>query len=63
MKGDALLLAALACGYRYAWVGHCDFKKNRPALFKHPWYSFLGDGAFADTLRSRVKFSPDWHHC
>ena len=36
MKGDALLLAALACGYRYAWVGQFDFEKNRPALFKHP---------------------------
>ena len=36
MKGDALLLAALACGYRYVWVGQFDFEKNRPALFKHP---------------------------
>lgn len=50
------LLAALACGYGFAWAGHFFFEKNRPATFKHPWYSFLGDWAmFADILRGRVK--------
>ena len=30
------LLAALFCGYGFAWVGHFFFQKNRPATFKHP---------------------------
>ncbi len=30
-------------GYGFAWVGHFVFEKNRPATFKHPFYSLLGD--------------------
>jgi hypothetical protein len=30
-------------GYGFAWVGHFVFEKNRPATFKYPFYSFLGD--------------------
>ena len=37
------LLPALACGYGFAWLGHFGFEKNRPATFKHPAYSLLGD--------------------
>jgi hypothetical protein len=37
------LLAALASGYGFAWIGHFFFEKNRPATFKHPLYSFMGD--------------------
>ena len=37
------LLAGLAVGYAFAWVGHFFFEKNRPATFTHPVYSFLGD--------------------
>ena len=37
------LLAALVCGYAFAWVGHYFFEKNRPATFTHPFYSFIGD--------------------
>ena len=37
------LLAGLACGYAFAWVGHFAFEKNRPASFKQPLYSFIGD--------------------
>ena len=51
------LLAALACGYGFAWVGHFFFEKNRPATFKHPLYSFIGDWAmFRDILRGRIPF-------
>lgn len=37
------LLAALVCGYGFAWVGHFGFEKNRPASFKRPLYSLMGD--------------------
>lgn len=50
------LLAALGCGYGFAWVGHFFFEKNRPATFRHPFYSFAGDWVmFIDVLRGRVS--------
>ena len=39
----AWLLGALVSGYGFAWVGHFMFEKNKPASFKRPLYSFLGD--------------------
>lgn len=49
------LLAALACGYGCAWVGHFVFEKNRPATFTHPLYSFMGDWVmFKDILTGRI---------
>ena len=51
-----LALAALFCGYGFAWVGHFFFEKNRPATFKHPIYSFIGDWAmFKDVLIGRMS--------
>jgi hypothetical protein len=37
------LLAALVCGYGFAWIGHFVFEKNQPASFKQPLYSLMGD--------------------
>jgi hypothetical protein len=37
------LLAVPLAGYGFAWVGHFMFEKNRPATFKYPAYSLLGD--------------------
>ena len=38
-----LLLVALIQGYAFAWVGHFFFERNRPATFKYPGYSLMGD--------------------
>ena len=55
-QGDARwLLAALLCGYGFAWVGHFFFEKNRPATFRHPAYSLVGDWVmFKDILIGRI---------
>jgi len=34
---------SLVCGYGFAWIGHFFFEKNKPATFKYPVYSFMGD--------------------
>lgn len=50
------LLAALVSGYAFAWVGHFFFEKNRPATFKYPLYSFVGDWVmFKDILTGRIR--------
>jgi hypothetical protein len=50
------LVAAPLCGYGCAWIGHFAFEKNRPATFRHPVYSLMGDWVmFADVLRGRVR--------
>jgi hypothetical protein len=38
-----LLALALVVGYAFAWVGHYFFEHNRPATFKYPVLSFMGD--------------------
>jgi hypothetical protein len=51
------LLAALVCGYAFAWTGHFFFEKNRPATFRHPLYSFMADWVmFKDILVGRIPF-------
>ncbi|SFI26281.1 hypothetical protein SAMN04515618_11564 [Collimonas sp. OK307] len=51
------LPVALACGYGFAWVGHFVFEKNRPATFKQPLYSFLGDWVmYWQMLTGQVSF-------
>ena len=51
------LLAGLAAGYFFAWIGHFFFEKNRPATFTYPLYSFLGDWVmWKDMLTGRIRF-------
>jgi hypothetical protein len=38
-----LIGVALVEAYAFAWVGHFFFEHNRPATFKYPLFSFLGD--------------------
>jgi hypothetical protein len=50
------LLAGIASGYAFAWVGHFFFEKNRPATFTHPLYSFMGDWVmWKETLTGKIK--------
>ena len=70
--GSTLVLAAIATavftgnlwwlalvpllGYGFAWIGHFAFEKNKPATFRHPFYSLMGDWVmYVDVLRGRVK--------
>jgi hypothetical protein len=50
------ILAGIAAGYAFAWVGHFYFEKNRPATFTYPVYSFMGDWVmWKDVLAGRIK--------
>jgi hypothetical protein len=55
--GDWLWLpAALISGYGCAWIGHFFFEKNRPATFRHPIYSLMGDWVmFKDICIGRIS--------
>jgi hypothetical protein len=47
---------ALVPGYAFAWTAHFFVEKNRPATFKHPLWSFMGDWKMlALMLTGRLK--------
>lgn len=51
------LPAGVLCGYGFAWVGHFVFEKNRPASFKRPLWSFMGDWVmYRDIWTGRIPF-------
>jgi hypothetical protein len=48
---------ALVQGYAFAWVGHFFFEHNKPATFRHPWLSLMGDWRlWWDILTRRTPF-------
>jgi hypothetical protein len=50
-----LLAFALVQGYAFAWVGHFFFEHNKPATFKYPAFSLMGDWRlWWDILRRRI---------
>ena len=52
----AWLLLAPVVGYGPAWIGHFVFEKNKPASFKRPLWSFMGDWVmYKDIWIGRVK--------
>lgn len=52
-----LLFLLPVLGYGFAWVGHFGFEKNRPATFKYPLYSLMGDWVmFKDMLTGKIAF-------
>lgn len=56
-KQYTLLFALPVVGYGFAWVGHFVFEKNRPATFKYPFYSLMGDFLmFWQLLTGKLKF-------
>ncbi len=58
ITGDLVLLFLLpVIGYGFAWAGHFQFEKNKPATFIYPVYSLLGDWImFKDILIGKIKF-------
>jgi len=51
------LLAALVSGYGFAWIGHFGFEKNRPATFRQPLFSLVGDWVmYKDILTGKIPF-------
>jgi hypothetical protein len=52
-----LALFIPVAGYGFAWVGHFGFEKNRPATFKHPFYSLAGDWVmYWQLLTGKIPF-------
>ncbi len=57
LTGNLSWLWALPlAGYGFAWLGHFGYEKNRPATFKHPFYSLIGDFAmYRDIWLGRIS--------
>ena len=51
------LVGAALAGYGFAWFSHMTVEKNRPATFRFPLYSFVGDWVmFWQMLTGEIAF-------
>jgi len=49
--------AAFVQGFAFAWVGHFFFEHNKPATFKYPAFSFMGDcRLWWDMVTGKIPF-------
>ncbi|KAI8058127.1 hypothetical protein BDF22DRAFT_629679 [Syncephalis plumigaleata] len=56
-RSSSYIPLAFVPGYFFAWIGHFIFEKNKPATFKHPFYSLLGDlRLFFEVVIGRRRF-------
>jgi hypothetical protein len=56
-RRPSLIALGLGIGYGCSWIGHFFFEKNRPATFKHPIYSFMGDWVmWKDIVTRKIEF-------
>ncbi len=52
-----LVPVALVQGYAFAWVGHFFFEHNKPATFKYPRLSLMGDGRlWWEIVTGKIRF-------
>lgn len=52
------LAGSALSGYSFAWLGHFRFERNRPATFRHPFYSLASDFRMWWELNlGKLKFS------
>ena len=52
-----LVAVGLVQGYAFAWVGHFFFEHNRPATFKYPRFSLMGDWRlWWDIVTGKIPF-------
>ena len=52
-----LIGVALVQGYAFAWIGHFFFEHNKPATFRYPMLSLIGDWRlWWDTLTGKIPF-------
>jgi hypothetical protein len=51
-----LFFLGLIPGYGCAWLAHFFIEKNKPATFKYPLWSFMGDYKMIAWMLMRRKF-------
>lgn len=56
LKFNIFLL--LLISYGPSWIGHFVFEKNKPATFRHPFWSLLADFRLCGRLIRFKKVSP-----
>src|SRR5450432_3124013 len=57
MRSGWPVAVAIVQGYAFAWVGHFFFEHNKPATFKHPIFSLMGDWRlWWDILSGKLRF-------